>query len=153
MSNCTIKTKTIDFLKKEGVMTAAREVTDYGKFEKLNRQLTNRALRKYNVGGNNNLLFTTELTKTARLDGSYRNLIRAIPNDELFNLLDEAVPISEEVVVKELFQIQQPTISFSSLSVQDLVNSDNPTTLKKAQDAFTKKVDEMNNLINCLWTS
>jgi len=93
---CKVKIKAINHLKKEGATEDSRRIKDYGKFNTLNKKLTNDAYVQYGIGDNRTMLFSTENKQIRLADGSYKTVIRAIPNERLFQLLEEMVDEQEE---------------------------------------------------------
>ena len=152
MATCTIKSKTINYLKNKGALEDSRRVRDITLFNELVKDLTKTAYLSYGVGDNKVKLFNTEFAETKLMDGSYKTIIRAIPNEALFNLLEEQVtPATQESKINSIFELEKPTIKLKSLSAQQLVDNENPVYMKQLQDSLEKDIEDFNNFINCLW--
>jgi len=151
--SCPIKTKTINFLKDKNVMLGTREVTDYSEFSAQNRKLTRHAFEKWGVGAQGVMLFTLERKTVPRGDGSYRELLRAIPNDKLFNALQEQIDnnLVQDDQVTSIFNTPAPVVNFKPVPTEKLVSMDNPIEMKSQQDKLVKDIEEFNKFINCLW--
>ena len=90
--SCEIKIKSLDFLKEKGAIGKGRVVQDIDTFNELNDALTLLASEKYGVvSPSNDKLFKSESKYVKNLDGSYRYILRAEPNEKLFNTLQVAV--------------------------------------------------------------
>ena len=90
--SCPIKIKTLEHLKKQGALGESRIIKDVTKFNELNELLTNLASEKYNVlSPTNEKLFISKSKYVKNLDGSYRYVLRAEPNEKLFDVLQIAV--------------------------------------------------------------
>ena len=151
--SCPVKIKSINYLKDKGAINDKREVIDHGLFQKLNVQLTDLSLNKYGVGSKGVKMFRTEQKNVIRGDGSRRTLTRAIPNEILFEALQDQIDLQTQEKVEEatIFGIEPPIIEFTGLSNQELVDLDNAIEAKKKQDQLRDKIEEYNNLIRCLW--
>lgn len=99
MSDCSIKFKTIKHLQSKGVINDKREVIDLSKFDKINDDLTTRFYKKYEVGNGMTKLFNTENKYVSLADGRKRFLVRAIPNEKLFDQAEEFNNQEEETII------------------------------------------------------
>jgi len=127
--SCSVKINTIKHLEEEGVIEGARRVIDLTKFNELNNSLTNLAFTKWNVGNNKDKLFTTESKYIKLLDGNYKFIIRAIPNEQLFKMLQEAVDNNQ---INQILETKLNNNVNYTLKAVDILNSD------KAVDIFNK---------------
>lgn len=84
--SCKIQNSTIKYLEGKKAISSDLEVVNPSLFDELNKELTELAFTKYDVGDNRKKLFTTEFAYT---NGEI--FIKAVPNESLFNLLDIAV--------------------------------------------------------------
>ncbi len=107
--SCKVKIKTLDYLKEKDILTSDRQIQDLYLFNKENERLTKLALSKYGVGNGKNLLFSSVNKRTKLLDGSFVNITRAEPNDDLFNLLDEVVDNDTDVSEEVLYNLDEET--------------------------------------------
>lgn len=82
--SCSIKSKTITYLQDKGAINRTREVIDLSQFEYYNDYLTKMYYQKYDVGNGQEKLFKTENKHVSLADGRKRFLVRAIPNEYLF---------------------------------------------------------------------
>ena len=89
--SCNIKTNTLDFLKEEKVIDNTRKILDHHKMEEYNKSLTKRAFNKYGVGDGSVKLFTIEEQHLPVGKSSFKTVYRAVANNKLFDILDEAV--------------------------------------------------------------
>lgn len=81
-------TNSVNYLKKKGALEDARRIKDLDRFKQLNSKLTSIAYFTYGVGDGTIKLFDSKLESFQLLDGSYKTIIRAIPNKKMFDLLE-----------------------------------------------------------------
>jgi hypothetical protein len=152
--SCRIKDKTIKYLQDKDIINKTREVLDLAKFQAENKRLTDIAYRNYGVGNNQIKLFKEDYKSVIKADGSRRLLVRAVPNEILFNSLDEQVSIEEpSIPVNNLLEINKPIIDLEFIDDEILLDYPNALELKKTQDNLKKEYKKLNDLINCLWGS
>lgn len=154
--SCPVKIQSINYLQKKNVITNKREITDISSFHLLNDKLTDHAYFKYGVGGGTQKLFDIDTQEVVRADGSYRTLFRAVPNEKLFNALQEQISndLKDKEEVKEsatLFRQPKPIVTFNGVSAAQLVDMPDPIAAKKMQEKLAKDIEDFNDLINCLW--
>lgn len=95
--SCTVKTKILDKLKEEKVISDTREILDFREFDRLNALYTKHAIEKYDLPTNGKLLIdvasnTIKLGKGNRIRPVHeRTIYRAVPNDKLMGLLDDII--------------------------------------------------------------
>jgi len=98
--SCKVQVKTINRLKDNKVISNTREILNFKEFDRLNNLYTNAAVNKYGLEVNGNLLFTSE-SKAVKLEkvSKSRNRVidRAIPNEDLFNKLDNIINQNEKI--------------------------------------------------------
>ena len=99
--SCKVKEKSLTFLREKGAIGEKREVIDYSKFTELNTVLTNLAFNKYGVGNGKTMLFSEESVYSKQLIGNPKFLLRAVPNEALFNVLQIATDSYEELLFRE----------------------------------------------------
>jgi len=124
--SCKIEIKSLEYLKEQGALGDARVVKDLNKFNELNEALTLLASEKYNITSpNNEQLFRTQSKYVKNLDGSYRYILRAEPNNKLFDILQIAV---DEY---KITPIQYNNVNYT-LKAIDILSS------TKGEQTFTK---------------
>jgi hypothetical protein len=89
--SCSIKANTIDFLKDKNILDRTRKVLLPYEMNSYNDSLTKRAFEKYGVGNGKTKLFTIEKQYLPVGRGGYQTIYRAIANNKLFDILEEAV--------------------------------------------------------------
>lgn len=150
--SCTIKYKTIKHLQDKNVINDKREVINLSEFDKLNKNLTKLVYDKYGIGDNIIKLFKEESKYVTRTDGSRRFLVRAIPNELLFDTLEEIIDNSSTKIINNLIELNKPNINLKFLSNNEIINSENPRELKRLNDSLKQDYKELNDLIDCLWS-
>lgn len=127
--SCSIKTKTINYLEKQGAIGNKKSIANPAKFKELNEELTSLALHKYGVGNGKTKLFSTKQTQTRDVQGNYINRFVHVPNEGLFTLLDEAVAHHDEIhskiaaIVAKRDTVQDPSVKekyFADSDTQDV---------------------------------
>lgn len=90
--SCTVKTNTISDLKDKKIIKAgSREILDLAKFEEINDRLTKHAIEKYGLKVNGKKLFDTSTKEVMNGKKGKRSILRAEPNNQMFDLLDDLV--------------------------------------------------------------
>jgi hypothetical protein len=150
--SCPIKTKTIKYLQDKGAIDSKRVIINATIFNKQNDILSKHAREKYSVGVPSVKLFRINLQNTKYADGSPRTIMRAVPNETYFKLLDEAITMPiEQNTPTGLFATEKPLINVTQVSDDAMLEQDNPIKYKEAHDSLIKDIDEFNDFINCIW--
>tara|TARA_R110000772_G_scaffold54130_1_gene123511 strand:+ start:33445 stop:37767 length:4323 start_codon:yes stop_codon:yes gene_type:complete len=90
--SCNVQIRTFEYLEEKDIIEENGEINDLIKFNEVNDALSKLALEKYNVGANKQKLFTTKSKYVRNFsDGSTRYILKAEANDELFNILQDAI--------------------------------------------------------------
>lgn len=148
--SCPVKLNSIKYLQDKKAINNKREVIDYPAFVMFNNKLTERAIKGYGVETFGQKLFGEETRSVPRGDGSRRTLIRAIPNEMLFNDLQRQIEdnTSNE---KSIIDLPAPVVTFKGLTDDQLIDTDTPLVLKEQQDKLKEDIEKFNNLIKCIW--
>lgn len=142
--SCSVKIKSLDYLKAQGAIADKREVRDLDKFNEINDLLTELALVKYNVGGPGMSLFTSTSKYVTNFDGSTRHLVRAEANNKLFKLLQEATDVEEVVPLTKAKEVDL----YSLLGEVDDIFLDQP--LEREEDNLTNLSTLEDKLIHAI---
>lgn len=150
--SCT-KTNTIaDLIDKGYIKEGTREILNMQEFRLINDRYSQYAKDTYSIDRNDKL-FSEELIERSNIRA--RTLMRAIPNESFFDEIDSKKVTLEEPVIEQsqnnLVSLPKPTLDFSYLSNQELVNSSDPVANKQIQDQIKEDAKELDDLINCLW--
>lgn len=154
--SCTIKIKTIKEFQEQGAIKNTREVLDLALFDKLNSEITSLYYNKYGIGNGKQKFFDTENRYVSLANGRQRFLVRAIPNETLFNALEDVLPqniIQKTPEVLTLTSLPKPNIQLDFVGDEVLLDFDNALELKRKQDKLKKDYQDLQNLINCVWAS
>ena len=81
-----------------------------------------------------------------------------LPNDNSTNL-DDTISVNNDtfendqiVTTKNLLELDKPSIKANYLTDNEILDSEDAIKLKVEQDSLKKEVEDLNNLINCLWS-
>lgn len=90
--DCKVKVKALDSLKEKNIISSTREILDKNEFDRLNQKMTSVANEKYSLGADT-LLFEVETNEYNMPFAKDRKrfIMRAVPNDKLFNKLDSLI--------------------------------------------------------------
>lgn len=150
---CKVKIDTIKYLQKKGAINDRREVLNLSQFNTLNMQLTHRAQSTYGLPAYGNL-FSTVTKSVPRVDGSRRSLIRAVPNEQLFNNLQTLMDAKlgeNSSDSKSIFSIQKPLIEYNMPTDEELLDTPDPINALEHYKKIKEDIDKFNDFINCLW--
>ena len=152
---CQVKLNAINYLQDKGAISKTREILDFSSFTTEVAKLTANANSIWGVGTPGISLFSVKQVKTQRLDKTYRTLLRAIPNDKLFDLLQEQIDNNTLVKLPKkpssLFIRTKPTITFKGLNAKQLIDLDDPFQAREDQESLNAEIEKFNDFINCLW--
>ena len=89
--SCKVKFLSLEVLKEKGWVEENGIIIDIAKFNKVNTELSEFASDKYGVGNENSKLFSTK-NETVVYPGKNRvTVVRIVPNERLFSILQDAV--------------------------------------------------------------
>jgi len=149
---CQLQQTTLEFFKETGIIEDARRITNPSGFNFLNEQYSTKLKQDFNIESDE-LLFSMDILERTKLRNNI--VYRAVPNEQLFNQIQEKFDIFAEqsriTEPSDLLSIKVPLIEYKGLTAQQLVDMENPLEMKKLQDKLEKDIEEFNNLIKCLW--
>ena len=111
---CEVKNNAINFLEKEGATNTVNGIVDRSKFDDLNQKLTTLASSKYGLDTQGQMLFDVNISEQIDVIKSkyWRDdqvkIFRAIPNDSLFNELDQLYKRKE--VIEASPDVNEPNL-------------------------------------------
>lgn len=148
--SCPIKIKTLNYLKDNNAIGSKRVVTNAGTFDVLNEKLTRIAYYKHGVGDMNTRLFTTKVTDSVMADGQRRVIVRAIPNEKLFKLLQEQIDSYESLEERKSIR-PDDVYSENALEKLNVFEGDEYEPISFAEeildDFISSKRDSLENFI------
>ena len=100
--SCKVKELALGDLNSKGVIGENRTVIDIIEFDKANKEMTQLAYEKYGVGNGQVKLFDTRSVRVNYAKGS-ANVVRFDANNDLFNILQDAVNNHPTILPKNIF--------------------------------------------------
>lgn len=153
--SCTTKENTIQIFINEGyIKERNREILNLNEFKSANERYTKLMKNNFNIDRNDQL-FSISVGERTSLRS--RTVLRAVPNEDFFKLIEDSKVTLEEPVEDTseptMTNLPKPGLGFEFLSVEELIAQEDPVKSKILQDEIEQESKELQDLINCLWTS
>lgn len=150
---CTLQIKAVKRMQDKGIISSTREILDYKAFDEMNRDMTEMAVQLYDLETSGKALFDSNEKKIrypfqdSYMRKSYRTIYRAVPNEKLFNQLQNKVDNVSETENQDI----QIEIEFPSN--EQIVDSENPISAKQQMEKLKKQKEDLDDLTSCIWGS